>query len=58
MTQPMICSSCSKNVSSHNEKTNSYKTCEDCRHVRKQRVRRKTQQSSQSAPNHEDNIST
>ena len=53
MAQLMICSSCNKHYDSvHNEKTKThYKTCNDCRHARKQRVRRIPQQA-----NNEDNI--
>ena len=60
MAQLMICSSCKKHYDSvHNEKPKSYfKTCNDCRHIRKQRACRKTQQPSQSIQNNEDNRST
>ena len=55
MAQLMICSSCKQHYDSvqiEKHKTY-YKTFNDCRHVRKQRVRRKSQQAS-----NEDNTST
>ena len=49
----MICRSCKKHYDSVQKGKTYHKTCNDCRRVRKQRVRRKSQPA-----NTEDNIST
>ena len=57
MTQLTICSSCNKHYDSViNEKNKTYyKTCNDCRHARKQRIRRKSHPQTKI---NEDNIPT